>query len=454
MISKMREVVDQDDDKLRADPRFQKAFGAHGNIKQVRKIVGRLGSQSVAVSEHGQNGKSSDGLDFTSGGYFSPNLGNIGFGSSFYSGTGKEDRAGTLIHEASHAVSGVTEVNSKNVANVGDIQLGTAYEAAVADKSKDMTLNADSYRVFAGLCHGELRRRAVEGGIGIYRRAAKDCKQRVADMNQQVKDTTVLKKDGTVDVKATLAKAKKSKTSLAKTNAERIAGGKKALGFGKKGQKSSRWVADPVTGEYKMVSGSSAASKSSAKGGEKGFTRAAAKSGKTVTRGGLLSSKGKKGVRVKNASAKKTALAKKSRIKASLAKNPLAKKSLAKKKAAFADKFPAKKGTSAKMAALAKSPPARAGLAKKSLAKKAALAKKSPAKKSTPAKKDTRTMQASSKSWPAKKTLAKKASTKKAAPSKKSAKKSALKKTALAKKATPAKQGNLKSQLPLTKTSN
>ncbi|KAI8829751.1 hypothetical protein BC829DRAFT_423843 [Chytridium lagenaria] len=121
----------------------------------------------------------------------------------------------------------------------------------------------------------------------LWRRAvAKDCKQRVSNMNQEMKSKSVMRADGTLD--ATLAAAKKGKVSLAQTNKERVLGGKKALQLGKGDTKAaSKWVTDPVTGEYKKVSAAPSSSKEVPK-----IPKVA---GKTAPKGGEKSAKGKKG---------------------------------------------------------------------------------------------------------------------------------------------------------------
>ncbi|KAJ3208239.1 hypothetical protein HDU67_006935 [Dinochytrium kinnereticum] len=88
-------------------------------------------------------------------------------------------------------------------------------------------------------------------GSRLYRRSA--CSRRVSAMNKQFGATKVMNADGTLNVKATLAAAKKTKVSLAKTNAERIAGGKKALNFKDKAP-ASKWVTN-AKGEYVRAGG-------------------------------------------------------------------------------------------------------------------------------------------------------------------------------------------------------
>ncbi|KAI8847076.1 hypothetical protein BC829DRAFT_434082, partial [Chytridium lagenaria] len=214
MIGNMKDVLAQDDAVLKADLVSSKLL----------ERTPRLGAGSVIVSENGQNARKPDGTAFNSGGYHDANTGMIGFGTGFYSGSNDKDRAGALIHEAAHALGGKDDDGKTKVVDHQYAEhmsfatmkegggAGDAYNAALS--TKDMSLNADSYRIFAGLCSGR-----------------KSCKKRVADMNQQMKKTAVMNKDGTLDVKATLAAAKKTKQSLAKTNADRKAGGKKLLPF-------------------------------------------------------------------------------------------------------------------------------------------------------------------------------------------------------------------------------
>ncbi|KAI9357702.1 hypothetical protein DFJ73DRAFT_820906 [Zopfochytrium polystomum] len=89
-------------------------------------------------------------------------------------------------------------------------------------------------------------------------------------MNKQVAKVSAMNPDGTLNVKATLANAKKTKQSLEATNKQRISGGKAALDFSAKQPKAAKWTAvkDPVTGEttYKKAAPPSAETGSKSKG--------------------------------------------------------------------------------------------------------------------------------------------------------------------------------------------
>ncbi|KAI9315423.1 hypothetical protein DFJ73DRAFT_770346 [Zopfochytrium polystomum] len=76
---------------------------------------------------------------------------------------------------------------------------------------------------------------------GLYRRAGNACKQRVTAMNAQFNKNAVKNADGTLDIKATLAKNKASTGSLADINKARITGGKKALNFDSS-KKAKKWA--------------------------------------------------------------------------------------------------------------------------------------------------------------------------------------------------------------------
>ncbi|KAI8847073.1 hypothetical protein BC829DRAFT_251122 [Chytridium lagenaria] len=240
-------------------------------IARVKKVVNNLARKQVTVGANGAQAKTPEGSDFNSGGYYSNFHQEIGFGPSFYreKDLNVPDRGGALIHEAAHALGGLDLKNDPLVTDVPGAYAGSlTYEAMrrnglpadykkLAESAK-LELNADSYRVFAGLCSGELRRRALGDGVQVYRRAAKDCKKRVTDMKEQLKKTAVMNKDGTLNVKATLEAAKKKKESLTKINASRKAGGKGALSFPAKKDavKAYTWEKDPATGDFKKTGAS------------------------------------------------------------------------------------------------------------------------------------------------------------------------------------------------------
>ncbi|KAI8853903.1 hypothetical protein BC829DRAFT_260040 [Chytridium lagenaria] len=221
MIENMATALDLDgkkgltDEQIKADPRFQKAFGnsARTDVGEVKKTVAALrdNDRILKVSPQGLMEKTNEGQR-ANGGYYSKNGDNIGFGDMMYRDKqyNADDRAGMLIHEAAHGLSEKNTNSQEKIlppkvvdimyadlkySNLKKDGLGEFYEAARDKPRSKMHNNADSYRVFAGACSDLLRRRALDDGVTLYRRGAKNCAQRVNNMNAEFKKAFANKED-------------------------------------------------------------------------------------------------------------------------------------------------------------------------------------------------------------------------------------------------------------------
>ncbi|KAJ3208735.1 hypothetical protein HDU67_006575 [Dinochytrium kinnereticum] len=211
-------------------------------------------------------------------------------------------------------------------------------------------------------CKATVRRRDLSSGL--YRRAPSACQRRVNAMNEQFKKGVVMRPDGSMDIKAALANAKKGRKSLSATNAERVATGKAALNF-KKTAPASKWVPDGKGGFKKAPAGGPAGTdaKKGAGGSMKNMAGKSSKGSGAAAKRGLGAKKGRQGAAKRGLEAKKgarRAAAKRGLGGKKGARRAAAKRGLGGKKGARAKRGPgAKKG--ARGAAAKRGPGAKKG---------------------------------------------------------------------------------------------
>ncbi|KAJ3214457.1 hypothetical protein HDU67_001642 [Dinochytrium kinnereticum] len=354
---------------------------------------------------------------------------------------GKNEGFTTADADLKKYPSEISDATMKTEAEKKQNQVARAH--ANAERDNEVLLKGD---VPQDACTVVVRR----GMHVLYRRSA--CTRRVGAMNKQLDQVKVMRPDGTVDVKATMEAAKKTRQSLAKTNAERVAGGKKALNFKDK-TAAKKWTMN-ADGEYVTgaAKGKSSKSKESKRAGSKGIGAKKAARGKAT---GPKRAGAKKAVRGRKMGAKKATGPKKAGAKKAVrgkkmgAKKASGPKKAGAKKAVRGKKIGAKKAAGPKKAGAKK-----AVRGKKIGAKKAAGPKKAGAKKAVRGKKMGAKKAAGPKKAGAKKTArAKKAGPKKASAvrAKKSGAKKAVVRKAAAKKAAGPKRATKSAPKPAAK---
>ncbi|CAA7263797.1 unnamed protein product [Cyclocybe aegerita] len=156
-------------------PAVVKAFGKDANVGEIKKTVGKLADGRIVVPH-------TDAAPGVTEGATNPKNGHVTFGSTFYqSGKSANSRAGTIIHEASHALGKTVDAFDKkgkpykygeslpaDKVKAG-VQIG--YKDSNMDKlkatsSSQMHHNADSYRVFADECP-QAKRELVERAMDV-----------------------------------------------------------------------------------------------------------------------------------------------------------------------------------------------------------------------------------------------------------------------------------------------
>ncbi|PPQ80214.1 hypothetical protein CVT25_003567 [Psilocybe cyanescens] len=168
-LKNMKAVINLPDAQAKAHPATVKAFGKNANVAEIRKNINTLDSSKIMIPH-------TDAEPILTQGGTYPN-GHIKFGSAFYS-SDKNTRAGTIIHEASHAKIGTVDhfkadgkPGGKGDPYVGCIttQMGTAYSATNAPTSPEEhwlslipLLYVMIYTVMSFIKRRELLRRAAK----------------------------------------------------------------------------------------------------------------------------------------------------------------------------------------------------------------------------------------------------------------------------------------------------
>ncbi|PPQ73233.1 hypothetical protein CVT26_015036 [Gymnopilus dilepis] len=226
-----------------AHPAVIKAFGKNANVDAIRANVGRLATEKIKIPHTDPvNGVTQGATRIMPPGQKAE----VSFGHVFY-GSNAHVRAGTIIHEAAHAIHGAVDhfdangnphpqgsVFDKATAKVGykDSHLDELKEK----HSENMHHNADSYRVFGEECPEarELFERALEENdleirSHLVRRAGKACAYRPRGKGQ-----------------AHTSKAAKTEARFARKSAKKAA---KAARIAKKAAKAAAPVhhAKPIT---------------------------------------------------------------------------------------------------------------------------------------------------------------------------------------------------------------
>ncbi|CAA7263760.1 unnamed protein product [Cyclocybe aegerita] len=158
-IKNMQAVIGSSNAK--SHPAVRKAFGNDANVGKIRKTVDKLANGRIVVPH-------TDSASGVTEGATNPRNGHVTFGSTFYqSGKSANSRAGTIIHEASHALGKTVDAFDRNGKpyKYGEslpsdkvragVQIGykdSNMDSLKASSSKKMHHNADSYRVFAEEC--------------------------------------------------------------------------------------------------------------------------------------------------------------------------------------------------------------------------------------------------------------------------------------------------------------
>ncbi|KAF8150131.1 hypothetical protein B0H34DRAFT_862781 [Crassisporium funariophilum] len=159
MVGNMQHALDSSNPQ--SNRHIVKAFGHNANIPAIQHTVDALHNGRIKVPNPDPT--------HTGMGYTNMQTGHVGFGSAFHSPyTTDKERAGTVIHEATHALAGTVDhfsAHSGSPHGAGH-QRGsdhTGYADSHLDhlkqtNSHNLHHNADSYRVFAQSCSRSLRR--------------------------------------------------------------------------------------------------------------------------------------------------------------------------------------------------------------------------------------------------------------------------------------------------------
>lgn len=105
-IKNMQAVANLPDDQAKKHPAVVKAFGNNANIGEIRNTVNTLESAKITIPHTDPESH------LTQGGTKESN-GHVTFGQPFYS-SDTNTRAGTIIHEATHAKAGTVDAFDKN----------------------------------------------------------------------------------------------------------------------------------------------------------------------------------------------------------------------------------------------------------------------------------------------------------------------------------------------------
>ncbi|KAF8150241.1 hypothetical protein B0H34DRAFT_180863 [Crassisporium funariophilum] len=159
MVGNMQHVLDSPNPQ--SNRHIVKAFGHNANIPAIQHTVDALHNGRIKVPNP-------DPIH-TGMGHTNMQTGHVGFGSAFHSpSTTDRERAGTVIHEATHALAGTVDHFSAHSGSPhGAGQQKHTDHVGYADShldhlkqtnSHNLHHNADSYRVFAESCSRSLRR--------------------------------------------------------------------------------------------------------------------------------------------------------------------------------------------------------------------------------------------------------------------------------------------------------
>ncbi|KAJ3806899.1 hypothetical protein F5876DRAFT_68566 [Lentinula aff. lateritia] len=135
---------------------IQKTFGSQADVQKIHRCVQKLVTGKVFIPAADVNEAAGNGV----GGATDPQSKHITFSLGYFSGTTKEDsdrRAGTLIHEASHALCGTydyfdhsnCEPTTLKANNLNGYANSPDFETFLKTCSENSYLNADSYRMIA-----------------------------------------------------------------------------------------------------------------------------------------------------------------------------------------------------------------------------------------------------------------------------------------------------------------
>jgi len=166
-IKNMQAVLNGPNPK--SHPAFVKAFGTNGNVDEVKKNVNQMAEDRPKLRIPG-----ADPVSGVTQGATNTATKDVSFGSVFFQSNAKE-RAGTVIHEAAHALNGAVDHFDQNgnphpqgsTFDKSKAQVGykdSHLDQLKAQASHNMHHNADSYRVFGESCPEarEFFRRALE----------------------------------------------------------------------------------------------------------------------------------------------------------------------------------------------------------------------------------------------------------------------------------------------------